>query len=346
LLVKRDGGSFGTSVQVAAAGSIATPAGPVSSPVRDAAIATTDVHTTTIALDGTVTAGDAWRVELTLDGGATRIANATVSVGLDALATALAAAIRSQTGFSATAAGAVITVNSTDGASYTTAVTRKSVTATATIALTSAVHTAQVTLRGTIAVGDAWQIALAAAGTTQFALATVTTDLDQLATNLAAADNAISGYAASASGAVVTISSTNAISFRTAVNANMRAYTLALAGAAVPGEQWKVTVAGQEHSVTVDGTIDTLAKVADALASAIRSDTLLADYTAAAKGNSIVVVKLSAGEFSPSLTVTAAGNLSAAGSASASLVTLAGTPVVGDRWTVTLNGTPYFVPVS
>src|SRR5207248_2130851 len=58
------------------------------------------------------------------------------------------------------------------------------------------------------------------------------------------------------------------------------------------------------------------------------------------------VVKLSAGEFSPSLTVTAAGNLSAGGTASASLVTLAGTPVVGDRWTVTLNGTPYFVPVN
>src|SRR5205809_162130 len=79
--------------------------------------------------------------------------------------------------------------------------------------------------------------------------------LDPRAADLATAVSAIDGFSATASGAVITISSTNATSFGTAVNANMRAYTLALGGAAVTGEVWTVTVAGQEHSVTVGGAI-------------------------------------------------------------------------------------------
>ena len=309
VLVKRDGGSFTTSVQVAAAGS-------VSAPSRDVDIATTDVHTMQITLSGAVTAGDAWRIELTL-GGVTRVADATVTGGLNALATDLATAVSHLTGFTASASGPVITINSADGASYTTAVTRKSTAATAEVAVTSAVHTAQVTLRGTVVTADAWQIALTVGAGTRFALATAASSLDQLAADLAAAVSAIDGFSATASGAVITISSTNATSFGTAVNANMRAYTFALGGAAVTGEVWTVTVAGQEHSVTVGGAIDTLAKIAAAVASAIQGDTLLADYAAAAKGNSIVIAKLSAGEFSPSLAIAPAGNISTGASASA-----------------------------
>jgi len=123
-----------------------------------------------------------------------------------------------------------------------------------------------------------------------------------------------------------------------------------LGGKPVADETWEVTVAGQSHTVTVGGTVnsvvvDTLGEIAKALAWQIESDPLLSEFTAMTEGSMLLIVKRTAGDFTTSVEITPVGTITSpadpvasdASTVAAATIALTGTPVVGEEWEVELT---------
>ncbi len=93
----------------------------------------------------------------------------------------------------------------------------------------------------------------------------------------------------------------------------VQAYTLNLAGTPATNDIWSVTIGTTTVSVTIGSTVnavvvDTLAEIADALAAAIRGTPACPTTRPPTKGASLLVVKQTAGTFTPTLAVTPAGS--------------------------------------
>ena len=103
-------------------------------------------------------------------------------------------------------------------------------------------------------------------------------------------------------------------------------FTVGLSGTPAAGETWSVTLGGQTVSATVGASANnTLAKIAETLAAAIRAHASLSGFTAAAKGTNLVIVEEStSAAAAPVLSVTPAGSIAAAAAPSAYLVELSG----------------------
>ena len=99
-----------------------------------------------------------------------------------------------------------------------------------------------------------------------------------------------------------------------------QAFTLDLAGTPREGDTWTVRIGANSAFVTVQATgtpalTDTLAQIAQGLASAIRARAELADYTALARGASLVIINMKSGTgaaptlaIGPSLSLTTAAS--------------------------------------
>jgi len=122
--------------------------------------------------------------------------------------------------------------------------------------------------------------------------------------------------------------------------------TLALAGAIVVGEQWKVTLDEEtEHVYEVEGG-ETFLDVALALAKAINDDAA-EEFVAAVQEDTdtLVITHLDGDDFTVDATVEFTGpasgffTLDDTTSETTQLVGLSGPVVIGEQWQVTLNGT-------
>jgi hypothetical protein len=125
---------------------------------------------------------------------------------------------------------------------------------------------------------------------------------------------------------------------------------VSLAGTPAVSEDWVITIGITEFKYTVDdaGGLDTLEDIADELATLIDGDArflatddgtdvkiTFADtgqYLATADGSALTIKSTS----DPVDEITVSGQITGA-----NIVTLSGTPVVGEDWTIIVDGTPY-----
>ena len=240
--------------------------------------------------------------------------------------------------------------------------------------LTSAVTT---TLTGAVIVGELWQARILLDGVTSTFSHTVASGatLDTVASALAAAIDATQEFDATSNGAKLEVVNGAGKAFSLAVDRNAvalikrtagaftasftitpagagvvdssiaKAITIRLSGTPKTRELWAVTVDGGTPT-TIGHTVvagDTLASIAAALAAGINSANELADFTATVDGTTLVLVKRTTGAFAAAFKITPAlentGGLAVVDEASGSSATvnLAGKPVTGETWRVTLK---------
>src|SRR6185369_4749547 len=117
------------------------------------------------------------------------------------------------------------------------------------------------------------------------------------------------------------------------------------------------TVSGRNYSFAIDadgvGSDTTLAGLAAALAFAVNADAALPDYLAIAIDDTVVLTDRAATPVRPTIALSVGLNAGGMGGAigandqtSSVSLSLAGTPVLGETWTVTLGATTYSVLVG
>ena len=346
---------------------------------------------TTATLSGTPLAGEVWQLELKNSAGTATLSthSHTVLAGdtLEAIAADFAAQINANgpSEFTATADGPLVVIVNRAGTVFTTsfAITlAPPATGTAGAAAIDSTKatTSTVAFSGTPVNGETWTVSLSMDGTTPPLSYSVTSgqSLAEIAGGLATAINADSNaaeFTATTEGATLIIINRGGAAFTTSFAVTSpsatipvsftgvgEAKTITLSGAVVNGDIWKITVASQQNSITIDDADDTLdtnnddivtlTEIASALALMINNAPGLADFSATAEGESLVIVKLTAGTFDAAVTITPASSSTSVESQAATLTstinaslasafaksaTLGGTASIGEVWTLQLK---------
>ena len=255
----------------------------------------------TITLGGAVAADEVWNIQV----GST--AHSTTVGSSDSLADVLSRLVsdlNDDVGYTASFQGNAITLTKLSGA-VDTIVTTITPPATEGAPIASGTPLAnwkqQISLNGPVGVGDVWSWVLDTESETSYTVVAANDTLAKIATGIAGVMSAQSGYTATASGNVVTVSATTnqpvrvksvkqqrvqAATFESAtadtrdhyLNANITLQKTG--GRALNGEQWSVTVHGKEYLYTVStssaqGGVNkgvTLSTVAAGLADVVKAD--------------------------------------------------------------------------
>src|SRR5574341_322088 len=208
-------------------------------------------------------------------------------------------------------------------------------------------------------------------------VSTVIDTLDEIAGALATAINAdanAADFTATSEGSTLIIIKRGGAAFTTSFSVTSpsatspvsftgigEAKTVTLSGALVDGDTWKITIDGTASSVirgnsylveTASVSAQTLSEIATVLADKINTNATLSDFSATADGESLVVVKLTAGTFTTEVTITPASSSTSLESQAATLTstinaslatgfaksaTLGGTAGIGEVWTLQLK---------
>lgn len=216
--------------------------------------------------------------------------------------------------------------------------------------------TGKVTFAGTPAAGQVWTVTLTVIiDKTEYSYdyshTVVSGDtLADVVTALAARINSSSDFTAGAEGdvlSVVNISGEGGL----AVKATMLAATetatyvsgatttqVTLAGTPTAGAQWIVTV----DDVTYTHTVIAGETLASVIADLSRQVNDASGYSASVKGSTITILNLSGDALDVTTTLPASGSSTITPcTAKTTVVELNGTPLAGEKWTVTVDGTDY-----
>jgi Ca2+-binding RTX toxin-like protein len=326
-------------------------------------------HSTQTTLSGSPVLGETWRVTL-LSGGVTTTFTQLVTASIDTLAeiaAGLATAINTSAAdsFSAVAEGASLTVvNRTGGAFTATLDTIASGRFDIVVTTVGSLNAVEATAAGIPVNGETWNFRLtipAPGGSTTLTypiiINGVTDTLAEIADALAQAINAaVTNFSATVEDGttVVIVDNTLGQVFSAsysvtpvaapvvlASTVSTKSVALALTGSPVAGETWTVTLGGTPYSYVTTSPTPTLADIALALASVINT-TAPAAFTATARGNVLVVIN-TAENFTSSTSVTPVDGyqLNTPAASTEVLATLTGTPLAGQIWSLTLDGTAY-----
>ncbi|MFZ4534333.1 MAG: hypothetical protein ACOYOJ_21320, partial [Alsobacter sp.] len=143
----------------------------------------------------------------------------------------------------------------------------------------------------------------------------------------------------------------------------VQAFNVALTGALHNGDVWQLSVGGQTVTATIGATasitvvengvavsrnlvVDSLARVAEVLAAGVRGNASLGNFSAAARGDSLLIANRGTTVAVPTLAIAALPTVSPAATPAAFMVDLTGTPVTGDTWSVTLNSNVFTIVVG
>ena len=237
-------------------------------------------------------------------------------------------------------------------------------------------HTATTTLlelSGTPIANDKWSIIVDGTKRAEFVVTSAALTVSDIAAALAAFINShnaspltesdeFTGFTAIADGAMVAIVNASGTGFQAAfeivtsataptvtvsdvLNASA---TMTLSGQLNAGDTWNFNVSGRSYAIPAGASLATMAST---LAAAINADAALPNYLAVAIGDTVVVVDRAAnpGRATFVLSIALAGGAGTGSSitpASTVALALAGTPLVGERWYLTLGGTDYGVNVA
>lgn len=236
--------------------------------------------------------------------------------------------------------GATVSTSNVDGAAGDITLNGHSVVLKGTIAVmdnTTAVTTT-VALAGTPAAGQAWSITVGTATYTHTVLDGQ--DLAAVATALANAVNAASGYAASVEGSTISLTKLAVLDIVASVpvtasvaieNVSAMISKLTFAGSLVVGQSWSVTVDGKLFTHKI-ATNETLADVTTAFETLMNAEG--SGLTASLDSGKLVVTKKISAAVPAGVTATV--NSSTAETAT---VLFGGSPVHNQVWDITVNGT-------
>ena len=296
------------------------------------------------ALNGGVTEGDKWVITVN---GTERSVTVDSNDDLPDVALKLKNSVDALSGYTASLSGSpdltTVTVNRT--APFTAALEIRPVSA----VISTTPKTALLTVTGTVTIGETWAVRLDG---TDYTFPAATTSLNDMATGLAVQLNGVTGYTSVAEGATISLTKlaggtitvldpVRLLTGGTVDTTTPKSVMVVLGGSS--GGTWTVTVAGVTGSpFTATGA--SLTAVATSLAGQIDA---LADYAASFESTAGSTVTMTITRISAAVPAVTAGT-SGSGSATvntttvtAAVAALSGTVVVGDIWTLTLDGVEY-----
>jgi subtilisin-like proprotein convertase family protein len=333
-----------------------TPSGGAEAPIPMALIAS---NSTAIAqLGGTEVPGELWKIDLTVDLAVTTFCYEVGATDtLSDVAAGLALAINdADTDYLAASDGATLIITNKAGETFTASFTLLLEAMTfGTFVVVEGVDpvTSIATLSGDPVTGETWTLALwtdtdvetvyeVIVGNTYGEVTAETlADIALVLADLINADETnASEFTAVADGTTIIIVNRTGINFMPDVT--IPTAKVELSGTPVADEIWTLAindVPATTYAVSVDGVVDTLDKIAQTLADAINADTPSFDLVAAANGSTLLVVDLTEGAETLTLTleITAAAVSVTDDSVPATTVTLGGVPILGDTWTIELD---------
>jgi Ca2+-binding RTX toxin-like protein/phage tail sheath gpL-like len=327
----------------------------------------------TVTLGGTAVTGEVWTVSL--DDGSTVLTYSHTVTGtdtLDSIATALAAAITADaaaTDYTPATLGSDLQLLNNMSNSFTTTV---SVAPLGTLSVTenTGATTTLATLSGTPVSSDTWNVLLTVGvDTTRYSVtvgdtvnSVVVDTLAEIATALADAITAAGGdFLATTEGDVLIISNLAGDSFATGfelvladvtlgvitIDETVTTTTVTLSGTPIAGDVWQLTLndgsGDTVHSYTITG-VELLADIAMALAQDI-NDNAAADIVATVEDDTLVISHRAGTSFDTTPVILLGGTVPAGdistdtSTADSVSITLVGTPVTNETWTVDLDGT-------
>ncbi|MFA5123571.1 beta strand repeat-containing protein, partial [Zavarzinia sp.] len=310
--------------------------------------------TAAAVLSGTLLAGDTWT--FTVGGQDYSFLIGAASDTHAELAALLAAAINGGSSHIAIAVGDTVVV--VDRAAP---LTRPTITLSIALALAAGTgstitvdattpESVALTLSGTPVAGERWYVAI---GANEYGY-TVREPLADIALGLRNALNALSGaYSVSVTGNTLTIASSGP-EFRATVSRSGNLQTIDATSSALPaqasitltgdplqGEIWTLTLHRDGAApLSVAVTVDSLAQIAQGLASAVAGSAATPLLTASVEGRTLVIVDPAGGTFPAGLAVQirAAGNdVAATASATGTTVALSGAVIAGEKWVLNLQ---------
>jgi phage tail sheath gpL-like len=333
---------------------------------------TSAATTATAALSGPVIAGQKWVLGIRIGAEQTAVSY-TVRSGdtLALIAAGLRDAINAATdpvvaSVVATAAAGTLQLSNALAFTASLAVTLPVAPAGDAVAVVRDGATTSLALAGTPKTGDRWIVTINGTQHVVTVGGSIAT-LGQIGAALAQAIDASAGsgftaffagstlYVIERSGAAFTSDALVALATTTqgviSAPATGKAVSLGLSGDPLTGESWRLSIDGGVPYVVVIGTpvstgssnlVDTLDEIAQALAGAVNA--AAGDIVAMPVGSTLVLVSRSATTFTAAfeLRLTAPAGAPAASvavaTAASATVTLSGTPLAGDIWSVTANG--------